>query len=148
MYRSLVGGLALVSALCVAAGNSYAQTYYRSSGCWCGGGSVMTAPAMPAPQQGTAVQQQGAMVQQGTVAQRQPVQSYQRYSYSPAPTAVYSQPAVVGSAPMSYAPTYGAYGPGYRGVPDTSNYYRGGGYSRNVGNLWEYPKGDPRRQMH
>jgi hypothetical protein len=29
-----------------------------------------------------------------------------------------------------------------------SNYYRGGGYSRNLGNLWEYAKGDPRRQMH
>lgn len=158
MSRKYVLGLALVAAASVVAGNSYAQTYYRSgsygsAGCPCQGGVVGGTVVQPAPagqaapaaqpgtvQQGAvqqgAVTQQSPVMQQGVVMQQAPTRYYRRFSYTPAPTG-----AVQGGAAQSYAPAY-------RYPGDTLNYRSGGGYSRNLGNMWQYPKGDPRRQMH
>jgi len=139
MSRLLIMGMAAVSAVCLAAGESRAQTYYGSSCCACSCAAVGTTVGAPV--------QTGAPVR-SAAGQAAGVQSYQRYSYAPAPAGaqVGAQPAVVGSAPMSYAPTYVA--PSYRSYDAQSTYYGGGGYSRNAGNLWQYPKGDMRRQMH
>ncbi|MGN6543905.1 MAG: hypothetical protein ACTHK7_02565 [Aureliella sp.] len=122
MARLLTIGLTIVSVVGVAAGKGQAQTSYGSPCCTgCG------VPAASVP-----------------VA----AQSYQRFSYSPAPagassSAAYSQ-SVQSSVPMNGQPPVQS----YRNYSYGPSYSGGRSYSQSVGELWRYPKGDPRRQMH